>query len=326
VRRYTEAQLLRLGAITLVVMALVMAAAFNLSKFPGFGGDTYQAYFADASGLHQGNVVEVGGIRSGRVQDIQLDHGKVLVTFEVDHGVEFGKDSRASIEVLNLLGEKYLDLVPAGSGQLDQDTPIAVDHTSSSYDIVGVFGDLTRTTEQIDTHQLDQALDVVSDTVNDAAPEIQASFEGIARLSESVASRDSQIQALLRSSRDVSTLLADRSKDIVDLMQHSSLVFKEVERRKAAIHQLLVNARELAVQLRGVATDNQAQIGPALKQVDGLLSLLNSKDKELKATLDALGPYASILGNIIGTGPWFDAYAVNLAAIPTGEFLPGPPD
>jgi phospholipid/cholesterol/gamma-HCH transport system substrate-binding protein len=326
VRRYTEAQLLRLGAITLVVMLVVMAAAFNLSKFPGFGGDDYQAYFADASGLHQGNVVEVGGIRAGRVQDIKLDHGKVLVTFEVDHGVEFGKDSTASVEVLNLLGEKYLNLVPAGSGQLDQDTPIPVDRTSSSYDIVGVFDDLTRTTEQIDTHQLDQALNVVSDTVNDAAPEIQASFEGIARLSQSVASRDDQIQALFRSSRDVSKLLADRSKDIVDLMQHSSLVFKEVERRKDAIHQLLVNARELAVQLRGVATDNQAQIGPALKQVDGLLSLLNSKDKELKATLDALGPYASILGNIIGTGPWFDAYAVNLAAIPTGEFLPGPPD
>jgi len=326
VRRYTEAQLLRLGAITLVVMALVMAAAFNLSKFPGFGGDTYRAYFADASGLHQGNIVQVGGIRAGRVQDVQLDHGKVLVTFEVDHGVEFGKESRASVEVLNLLGEKYLDLVPAGDGQLSQDTPIAVDHTSSSYDIVGVFGDLTRTTEQIDTHQLDQALDVVSDTVNGAAPEIQASFEGIARLSQSVASRDSEIQALLRSSRDVSKLLADRSKDIVDLMQHSSLVFKEVERRKDAVHRLLVNARELAVQLRGVATDNQAQMAPALKQVDGLLSLLNSKDKELKATLNALGPYASILGNIIGTGPWFDAYASNLAAIPTGEFLPGPPD
>jgi phospholipid/cholesterol/gamma-HCH transport system substrate-binding protein len=326
VRRYTEAQLLRLGAITLVVMLVVMAAAFNLSKFPGFGGDSYQAYFADASGLHKGNMVQVGGIRAGRVQDVQLKDGKVLVTFEVDHGVEFGKDSQASVAVLNLLGEKYLNLVPAGAGQLDQDTPIPVDRTSSSYDIVGVFGDLTKTTEQIDTHQLDQALDVVSDTVNEAAPEIQASFDGIARLSQSVASRNDQIQALLRSSQDVSKLLADRSKDIVDLMQHSSLVFKEVERRKEAIHRLLVNARELALQLRGVATDNQAQLAPALKQVDGLLSLLNSKDKELKATLNALGPYASILGNIIGTGPWFDAYAVNLAAIPTGEFQPGPPD
>ncbi|WP_028652355.1 MCE family protein [Nocardioides halotolerans] len=325
-RRYTERQLLRLGAITLVVMALVMAAAFNLSKFPGFGGDSYQAWFADASGLHRGNMVQVGGIRAGRVQDVALEDGKVLVTFEVDHGVELGEESKASVEVLNLLGEKYLDLTPAGSGRLDQDTPIPVERTSSSYDIVGVFGDLTETTEQIDTQQLDKALDVVSDTVNRSAPEIQASFEGIARLSETVASRDAQIQHLLRSSRDVSTLLADRSADLVDLMQNSSLVFEEVERRKRAIHRLLVNARELAVELRGVATDNQGQITSALREVDDLLDLLNSKDKELKATLNALGPYASILGNIIGTGPWFDAYAVNLAAIPTGEFLPGPPD
>src|SRR4051794_30942215 len=264
-------------------MLLVMAAAFNLSKFPGFGGDSYQAYFADASGLHKGNMVEVGGMRAGRVQDVQLQDGKVLVTFEVDHGVEFGEDSRASVEVLNLLGEKYLDLVPDGKGQLDQDEPIPVARTSSSYDIVGVFSDLTTTTEQIDTDQLDKALDVVSDTVNQSAPEIQASFDGIARLSQSVASRDSQIQALLTSSRDVSALLADRSTDLVDLMQNSSLIFKEVERRKAAIHRLLVNARILAVQLRGVATDNRAQIAGALHEVDDLLSLLNSKDKELKA-------------------------------------------
>jgi phospholipid/cholesterol/gamma-HCH transport system substrate-binding protein len=325
-RRYTESQLIRLGAITVVVMLVIMAAAFNLGKFPGFGGDTYQAYFTDASGLHKGNMVQVGGIRAGRVQDLELKKGKVLVSFEVDHGVEFGKDSKASIEVLSLLGEKYLNLTPAGDGQLDEDTPIPVSRTSSSYDIVGVFGDLAETTEQIDTNQLDQALDVVADTVNQSAPEIQSSFEGIARLSQSVASRDSEIQALLESSRSVSALLADRSEDLVDLMQNSSLIFEEVERRKDAIHRLLVNARILAVQLRGVATDNQDQIKPALAQVDDLLTLLNSKDKELKATLNALGPYASILGNIIGTGPWFDAYAVNLASIPTGEFLPGPQD
>jgi phospholipid/cholesterol/gamma-HCH transport system substrate-binding protein len=165
----------------------------------------------------------------------------------------------------------------------------------------------------------------VSDTVVAAAPEIEASLEGISRLSQTVASRDEQIQSLLSSSKNVSALLAERSEDIVDLMRSSDLVFEEVQRRKQAIHRLLVNARGLAVELRGVATDNQAQIGPALRELDDLLTLLNGKEKELKATLNALGPYVSILGNIIGTGPWFDAYAVNLAAIPTGEFLPGSP-
>ncbi len=36
-----------------------------------------------------------------------------------------------------------------------------------------------------------------------------------------------------------------------------------------------------------------------------------------------LGPYASILINIIGTGPWFDAYVPNLVGLAGGEFKPG---
>ncbi|WP_243057435.1 MCE family protein [Nocardioides sp. SR21] len=321
--RSSEARTLRWGAITLVVMLLVMAAAFNLSQFPGFKGSSYRAEFSDASGIRKGNMVQVGGIRVGRVQDVALeDSNTVIVTFEVDNDVELGDESSASVEVLNLLGEKYLNLAPAGSGDLG-DQVIPRERTESAYDIVGVFGDLTTTTERIDTDQLTQALDIVADTTNQAAPEIEQSFRGIARLSQVVAERDEQIQALLKSSQSVSKVLAARSEDLVDLMKNSDLVFEEVKRRKEAIHLLLVNARDLAEQLRGVAQDNQAQMAPALKEVDDLLSLLVSKEKELKATLAALGPYVSILGNIIGTGPWFDAYASNLLAIPTGEFLPG---
>ena len=322
-RGYSDARIARLGAISLVVMALVLVASFNLSKFPGLAGGTYRAEFSDASGLHRGNMVQVAGIRVGRVQDVALkDSNTVVVTFDVDNAVDLGDQTRASIAVLNLLGEKYLDVQPAGTGRLSGDDVIPRERTESAYDIVGVFSDLTDTTENIDTQRLSRALDIVGDTTNHAAPEIQQSFRGIARLSQSVASRDAQVQALLQSSQHVTRLLADRSGDLVDLMHHSDLVFREVRRRKEAVHLLLVNARDLAVQLRGVAQDNRAQMGPALREVDNLLALLNSKQRELKATLAALGPYVSILSNIIGTGPWFDAYAANLLAIPTGEFQP----
>ena len=322
-RRYTDAQILRLGAITLVVMLLVMAASFNLSKFPGFAGTQYRAEFTDASGLRSGNIVQVGGIRVGRVDEVELEGAKVVVTFEVENDVEFGTESQASIEVLNLLGEKYLQLTPAGTGQLDEDSVIPASRTESAYDIVGVFGDLTTTTERIDTGKLEKALSAVSDTMNTTAPEVHSTFEGISRLSRTVASRDEQIQSLLSSSHSVSKLLANRSTDIVQLMDRSDLVFQEVERRKEAIHRLLVNARILADELRGLARDNQAEIGPALQQVDDLLDMLIRKEGQRKATLHAVGPYSAILGNIIGTGPWFDAYVFNLAAIPTGEFQPG---
>ncbi|MFC7501641.1 MCE family protein [Nocardioides sp. CPCC 206347] len=324
--RASEARVLRLGVITLVVMVLVSAATFNLGKFPGFRGTTYYAEFSDASGIHKGNIVQVGGIRVGRVSDVTLDGDKVVVKFDLDGDVDFGKESTASIEVLNLLGEKYLDVQPVGKGQLAEGGTIPVERTESAYDIVGVFSDLTNTTEDIDTQQLSEALDTVADTLDVSAPEIQASFDGIARLSRSVASRDEEIQTLFESSKEVTKVLSERSDDIVKLMKSSDLVFQELTKRQTAVHDLLVNARLLAQELRGLVKDNEKQIGPALKEVDGLVSFLSSKKKKIKETLAALGPYVSILSNIIGTGPWFDAYAANLLALPTGEFLPGFPE
>jgi phospholipid/cholesterol/gamma-HCH transport system substrate-binding protein len=300
-----------------------MAAALNLQKFPGFRGVGYTAEFSDASGLHKGNMVQVAGTRVGRVSKIELKGDHVLVHFTVDPDVRFGDETTASVEVLNLLGEKFLDVQPVGGGQLASGGTIPLERTEAAYDIVGVFSDLTTTTEEIDTDQLSRALDTVADTLDVSAPEIQSSFDGISRLSRSVASRDAEVQSLFESSQQVSKVLADRSGDIVSLMKSSDLVFKELTRRKQAVHALLVNARTLAVELRGLVKDNEAQIGPALQEVDGLVSFLQSKKKKLKETLAALGPYVSILSNIIGTGPWFDALAVNLATIPTGEFVPG---
>src|SRR5690606_34681262 len=82
-KRSQDARVIRLGVITLVVMALVSAATFNLGKFPGFRGTTYYAEFSDASGIHKGNIVQVGGIRVGRVTDVTLAGDRVKVKFEI---------------------------------------------------------------------------------------------------------------------------------------------------------------------------------------------------------------------------------------------------
>src|SRR5690606_17225473 len=119
---------------------------------------------------HKGNMVQVGGIRVGRVTDVVIDpdrKDRVIVSFEIDDGdVELGPDTTASIEVLNLLGEKFLHVQPSPEGELEAGATIPLENTESAYDIVGVFGDLATTTEEIDTAQLTEALDIVSGTVD----------------------------------------------------------------------------------------------------------------------------------------------------------------
>ena len=324
----SERQLGRLGLMCIVAVLIVLAAAFNLQKFPGFRGTKYHAIFADASGLKVGDIVEIAGIRVGRVNGINVEkgadshHAHVRVDFDV-HDATFGSGTQASIEILNLLGQKYLRLEPVGSDTMPSGSTIALENTTSSYDIVHALDDLTTTTGALDLGQLQKALGTLATTVDAIGPQARQTFEGLSRISQTIAGRNDQLRNLFTRAKNVSGLLDQRKGDLVALMKDGDKVFKELIKRHDAIHALLVNATDLATQLEGVASDNQKQIGPALKELNTALDFLNQRKDDLENTIKYYGPYASILMNVIGTGPWFDAYVPNLPGLATGEFLPG---
>jgi len=322
VARRTDSKIKRMGAISLVVVLVTMAAAFNLQKFPGFKGTDYHVQLTDASGLRKGNMVQVAGVKVGRVNKLTISGDYVTADIDVKDA-DLGRKTRASVQVLNLLGEKYLELTPTGSGEMHDGDTIPVARTDGSYDIVATLSELTTRTEDIDTAKLSEALTTLGDTLNAASPHIQSTFTGLSRISQSIASRDESIQKLLRRADRVTDLLAERRGDLVTLMKEGDLVFRELLARREAIHTLLVNSKRLADTLRGIAKDNQGQINSALSELSTSLRFLQDRKKQLDATIKNLGPYANILINIIGTGPWFDAFVVNFAGIGTGEFLPG---
>ena len=323
-RGYSDARLARIGAISLLVAFVAMAAAINLQKLPGMRGTEYQAKFTDASGLHEGNMVQIAGIRAGRVGEIELAGDHVVVHFTMEPGFEFGEETSASIEVLNLLGEKFINLRPEGSEQLEAGATIPMERTASSYDIVDVFTELSETSENIKIPQLQEALNTVADTMDRTSDEAALTFKGLSRLSVAIASRDQEIQTLLDRANSVSTLLAERKGDIVELIKDSDLILAELRKRREAIHSLLVGTASLSRELGGLVDDNQAQIGPMLEELHEVTQLLVDREKQMRAAIHNLGPYTRILSNIIGTGPWFDAYASNLLALGSGEFQPGP--
>jgi phospholipid/cholesterol/gamma-HCH transport system substrate-binding protein len=320
--RHSERSVMRLGSIALVVLLLVMAAAFNLQKFPGFRGTGYHANFTDANGLARGDMVQIGGVRVGRVDSIDIHRDHVRVNFEV-HDADLGSKTAASVEVLNLLGTKFLNLTPDGDGEMAKGSTIPLSRTRTTYDVVSTLNQLTTTTEQLDTDQLATALRTLAGTIDASAPEVHDSFTGISRLSASIASRNTEVADLIKHANGVTRLLADRKSDLVTLMQRGSEVFEELQSRKQAIHRLLVGARTLADSLKGIADDNREEIGPALADLHEVTANLRKQKANIQATIHNLEPYADVLINVIGTGPWFDAYVPNLVGMVSGEFVPG---
>ncbi len=316
-RPFRERNPVLVGFAGLVAIALVMLAAFRADHLPLIGGgDTYYAEFSEAGGLQSGDEVRIAGVKVGEVKELVLDGDVVRVEFLVDKGVEFGRDTEAVIRVKTLLGDMFVGLEPAGSGQLDTGSTIDVEHTTAPYDVVDAFSDLSDTTTRIDTRQLATAFDTVSELLEQTPEEVRGTLTGLSRISRNIAARDAQINSLLQNLDNVSGVLADRNEELVKLFEDGSVLFRAVAARRAAIHNLLVATQQLSGQLRGLVADTRADLGPALAELSEVLDVLKKNEENLDRSLRLMAPFYRVFANTLGSGSWWDSWIQNMPPVP----------
>lgn len=84
-----------------------------------FGRAAYQvtASFGSVSGLKNGAIVEIAGVKVGKVTGISFDAGKyeALVTMALEKDVVLQEDSIASVRTAGIIGDRYIDISPGAS-------------------------------------------------------------------------------------------------------------------------------------------------------------------------------------------------------------------
>jgi len=307
----------RVGAVTLAIVLLGGIVAFNIDDLPLIsGGVTYRAYFSESAGLAPGNEVRVAGVKVGKVTGVALAADQVDVVFRV-HDTWLGDQTSASIQIKTLLGEKYLELAPAGGAPLDPDETIPRTRTIAPFDVSEAVGRLSDTVSRIDTGQLAKSFEVVAETFKDTPPHLQAALTGLSNLSKTIASRDQQLADLAANAGGVSATLADRDGELRKLIADGTLLLGELQLRKEAISALLSGTRKLADELRGLVADNTAQLKPTLEQLDRVTTILQRNQDNLSAALASMAPFVRVFSNTVGNGRWFEGYLCGLLPPPT---------
>lgn len=322
-RPFRDRNPVTIGAISLSVIALLVLLAFNAQSLPFIGGGTvYSAQFSEAAGLRPDDPVRVAGVKVGQVESLALEDGAVTVEFRVRDAF-VGDRSEAAIKIETVLGAKYLALVPQGTAELDPGTPIPLDRTASPYDVVQAFSGLAQTIDDIDTGQLAQSFEVLSETFADTPDEVRTSLDGLSRLSQTIASRDAQLQQLLSATRDVTQVLADRNGEFTQLIIDSNTLLTEVQNRRQLIDSILTTTQQLSTQLSGLVQDNTAALTPALAQLSTVTDILERNRQNLGDTVANLAPFVTVFTNTLGNGRWFDSFVDNLVPGVVGGVLCG---
>ena len=304
-----------IGAIGLAVIVAMLLLAFNIDVLPLLGGRSYSAALTEAGGLKTGDDVRIAGVKVGKVLGVDLDGDHVRVDFRVGRSTQLGRKTSATVRIKTILGQKFLALEPAGSGELRE---IPVSRTTPAYDVVDAFSDLATTAGSVDTDQLAHALDTVSTTFRNSPDEVRAAVDGLGRLSRSVASRDEQLRQLLEHANGVTGVLAARNKELVKLLGDGDQLLQELRQRREDIHTLLVSTVTLSQQLTGLVRDNRAAIRPALANLEQVLATLRANQANLDRSIQLLAPFVRVFANTTGNGRWFDTWIQNVVPVPGG--------
>lgn len=316
-QKYRGSQLIRAGFIGVVLIILVIAVGLQPERLYQWATSLrYEALFTEAGGLTVGNDVTVSGIKVGSVSSIELENGDALVGFTIDGRYALGSDSTAHIRTGTLLGERVLALESKGSGTLDRREVIPTTRTSSPYSLTDAVSELTANTAGTDTESLNQSLDTLAETLDQIAPQLGPTFDGLSRLSQSLNNRNQSLAELLRTAGDVTGIFSERSQQVNALILNANDLLAVVNERRHAITRLLANTAAVSRELTALVADNEEQLAPTLEHLNVVTEMLEKNRDNLAKMLPGAAKYYLTQGEIVSNGAYYNALVPNMIPLP----------
>jgi phospholipid/cholesterol/gamma-HCH transport system substrate-binding protein len=305
---------LRTGIFGVVLVVCIVLVAFGYTSLPFWPqGRPYTAYFADAGGLVPGNDVYVSGIKVGQVQSLELAGDTAKVTFTVNRHIAVGNQSLAAIRTQTILGQRSIAVTPAGTGTA---TTIPLSRTTTPYALGSALEDLGQNAGELDKPQFEKSLQVLTDALHDATPQLRGALDGVTSLSRTLNRRDEALESLLAHAKSVTAVLAQRAAQVNKLIVDGNQLFGALDARRAALAELIGGIDDVSQQLSGFVADNRKEFGPALSQLNTVLDDLNERRDYISEALKRLPSYATTLGEVVGSGPGFNVNVYGVLPTP----------
>jgi len=143
------------GVFVVIGLLCIGYMTVKLGDVSLFGADFYSLHgrFTSVSGLRVGGAVEMLGIEVGKVEGFTMDQEEqmAVVELKIRKGIKVYDDAIASIKTAGLIGDKYVQIDPGGSGEelkegdmiLETTAPLDLEELIGKY----AFGDVGKKEE-----------------------------------------------------------------------------------------------------------------------------------------------------------------------------------
>jgi phospholipid/cholesterol/gamma-HCH transport system substrate-binding protein len=212
-RRSLVGTLIKFGTFAVVMSVLTLFLFFTFGQYRTGAVTGYSARFNDASRLRAGDSVRVAGIRVGTVNGVALQPDKkVVVKFDADRSVALTDGTKAAVRYLNLVGDRYLDLVdgPGSARRLPAGGQINISHTAPALDLDLLLGGLKPLVRGLNPRDVNALSSALLDVFQGEGGTLQSLFNKSTSFTNTLADNDQTIERLIG---NLNTVAATLNKD-----------------------------------------------------------------------------------------------------------------
>jgi phospholipid/cholesterol/gamma-HCH transport system substrate-binding protein len=313
-----------IGIASIIGITLGVLFAFYFKRIPFFANNyTLKAQFADAAGLNPENEVRVAGIKVGKVTRVELLKDRVLVTMQIENGVDIPKHSRAAISLKTILGTKFVKINGLGGGPFfkEGDT-IPMKQTSIPFEIYQAANAGVQILQEIDAKALNEGLKALAEITDDPNRNLARTLEGSAEVTQAIASQGDALQLLIEHGEELLAALDKSSPDIQAIITNGDKALELLARRRATVQQLLRNTDRLLASFGDLLQDNRSRIDRILNDLHSVLLIVDAKLADLEQAVRLLGPSSESISRIAWRGRWASICVAALQAKVTVSGVP----
>ncbi|MDA8100703.1 MAG: MlaD family protein [Nitrospiraceae bacterium] len=227
--------LLVLGSSVILLWMTMVVGKFEFGQAKGY---RLTAVFDSVAGLDAKAAVRMAGVQIGTVEAVTLDDSRAKLVLRINPDVKILRGSEAAVKTMGLLGDKYVDIVPATQLTTREGAPAAAGKQGFYRD-----GDrMEQTLAASDADQLISKLSSIADDIKQVTTSLRNVF-------------GSQ-----KGERSLEDILADLRQTTSNIREFSYAL-------RGDGSELVTRLNELALNLNAVVEDNRDNLKMTLENV-----------------------------------------------------------
>jgi phospholipid/cholesterol/gamma-HCH transport system substrate-binding protein len=302
------------------LLSFALFAVFGKLRFAP--ETTYNAMFANVSGLKTGQFVRIAGVEVGKIQQLTIQPDTtVKAVFTADPAVVLTRGSRAVIRYDDLIGGRYMALEqgPGSVQKLKAGDTIPLSNTSPALDLdalIGGFRPLFRALNPDQTNalteQLIKAFEGQGDTISSFLTQTGA-------LTNKLANRDQLIGQVIVNLNTVLGSLGDQSTQFAKALDSLSALVARLASRKTEISDAVAGISGASHSIADLLAQSRPAITNTIAETDRTAALVVADHEYVDNLLATLPDAYQVLSRQGLYGDFFSFYLCELVLKVNGK-------